>query len=56
MSAQPAAGGYDAIIVAVGHEQFRALGAEGIRALGKPACVLFDVKYVLPRTAVDGRL
>ena len=54
--AQPAAGGYDAIIVAVGHEQFRALGAEGIRALGKPACVLFDVKYVLPRTAVDGRL
>ena len=54
--AQPAAGGYDAIIVAVGHEQFRALGAEGIRALGKPACVLYDVKYVLPRTAVDGRL
>ena len=54
--AQPAAGAYDAIIVAVGHEQFRALGAEGIRALGKPACVLYDVKYVLPRTAVDGRL
>ena len=54
--AQPAAGAYDAIIVAVGHEQFRALGAEGIRALGKPACVLYDVKYVLPRDAVDGRL
>ena len=54
--AQPAAGAYDALIVAVGHEQFRALGAEGIRALGKPACVLYDVKYVLPRTAVDGRL
>ena len=53
---QPAAGAYDAIIVAVGHEQFRALGAEGIRALGKPACVLYDVKYVLPRDAVDGRL
>ena len=27
-----------------------------IRAFGKPACVLFDVKYVLPRDAVDGRL
>ena len=54
--AHPAAGAYDATIVAVGHEQFRALGAEGIRALGKPACVLFDVKYVLPRDAVDGRL
>jgi hypothetical protein len=27
-----------------------------IRALGKPGCVLFDVKFVLPATAVDGRL
>ncbi len=53
---QPEPGTYDAIIVAVGHEQFRALGAEGIRALGKPDCVLYDVKYVLPRDAVDGRL
>ncbi len=49
-------GAYDAIIVAVGHEQFRTLGANGIRAFGKPACVLYDVKYVLPREAVDGRL
>jgi UDP-N-acetyl-D-galactosamine dehydrogenase len=49
-------GAYDAIIVAVGHDQFRALGSEGIRAFGKPQSVLFDVKYILPRTAVDGRL
>lgn len=52
----PATGGYDAIIVAVGHQQFTALGAEGIRALGKPESVVYDVKYVLPREAVDGRL
>ncbi len=54
--AQPGQGDYDAVIVAVGHDEFRALGAEGIRAYGKPASVLYDVKYLLPRDAVDGRL
>lgn len=52
----PAAGCYDAIVIAVGHSPFRALGAAGIRALGKPHCVLFDVKHVLPRETVDDRL
>jgi UDP-N-acetyl-D-galactosamine dehydrogenase len=52
----PAVGAYDAIIVAVGHRQFAALGSAGIRALGKPSSVLYDVKYVLPRGEVDGRL
>ena len=47
---------YDAIIVAVGHQEFVRLGSEGIRALGKPNSVVYDVKYVLPREAVDGRL
>jgi len=56
MTAAPEAGSYDAIILAVGHEQFAALGAAGIRAYGKPGSVLYDVKYVLPREAVDGRL
>jgi UDP-N-acetyl-D-glucosamine/UDP-N-acetyl-D-galactosamine dehydrogenase len=54
--AQPAYGAYDAVIVAVGHQQFAGMGAEGIRAFGKPASVIYDVKYVLPREAVDGRL
>jgi UDP-N-acetyl-D-galactosamine dehydrogenase len=53
---QPVAGDYDAVIVAVGHRQFVALGAAGVRAFGKPASVVYDVKYVLPRDAVDGRL
>ncbi|MEO7941287.1 MAG: nucleotide sugar dehydrogenase, partial [Burkholderiaceae bacterium] len=49
-------GAYDAIIIAVGHDQFRALGSDGIRAFGKPQSVLYDVKYILPRDAVEGRL
>jgi UDP-N-acetyl-D-galactosamine dehydrogenase len=52
----PATGHYDAIVLAVGHRQFLDLGLEGIRALGKPECVLFDVKHLLPRDAVDDRL
>ncbi len=47
---------YDAIIIAVAHDQFKALGAEGIRAFGKKASIIFDVKHILPRDAVDGRL
>jgi len=53
---EPMTSQYDAVIVAVGHHQFTEMGAEGIRAYGKPSSVLYDVKYVLPRDAVDGRL
>jgi len=49
-------GHYDAVILAVGHKQFQELGADGIRQLCKPAAVLFDVKGLLPRQAVDDRL
>jgi UDP-N-acetyl-D-galactosamine dehydrogenase len=52
----PSTASYDAVIVAVGHRQFAELGSGGIRAFGKPACVLYDVKYVLPSETVDGRL
>ncbi|UTA47380.1 Vi polysaccharide biosynthesis UDP-N-acetylglucosamine C-6 dehydrogenase TviB [Simiduia sp. 21SJ11W-1] len=53
---EPAIGQYDAIILCVGHTQFRAMGAQQIRALGKPGAVVFDVKHILPKTEVDGRL
>ena len=53
---QPTAGAYDAIVLAVAHRQFAALGAQGIRAFGKADAVLYDVKQLLPREAVDGRL
>ncbi len=54
--AQPQTGSYDAVIVAVGHQEFVSLGSDGIRAFGKPDSVVYDVKYVLPRGAADGRL
>ena len=54
--AEPAPGEYDAIVLAVAHDAFRDLGAARIRAFGKPRHVLFDVKHVLPASAVDGRL
>jgi UDP-N-acetyl-D-glucosamine/UDP-N-acetyl-D-galactosamine dehydrogenase len=52
----PRSGHYDAVVLAVAHDQFRALGAAGIRAFGKPEAILFDVKHVLTRSEVDGRL
>lgn len=52
----PAAGRYDAIVIAVGHRQFSELGADGIRALGKQQSVVYDVKAVFPADATDGRL
>jgi UDP-N-acetyl-D-galactosamine dehydrogenase len=54
--AQPARGAYDAIVLAVGHREFIAMGAERMRAFGKPQNVLYDVKGILPRAAVDARL
>ena len=53
---QPAIGEYDAIIVAVAHNQFKEMGEQAIRALGKPAHVLFDLKYILPPSGSDIRL
>ncbi|MBF0399286.1 MAG: nucleotide sugar dehydrogenase [Magnetococcales bacterium] len=47
---------YHAIVLAVAHREFVAMGAERIRNLGRPGAVLFDVKQVLPPEAVDGRL
>ena len=54
--AEPAKGEYDAVILAVAHQQFIALGASGVRAFAKPGAVLFDVKRALPRNDVDGCL
>ncbi len=53
---RPVPGTYDAIVVAVAHDSFGELGPDGIRAFGKPSAILFDVKYLLPASTVDGRL
>ena len=49
-------GTYDAIVLAVSHDQFKEMGAAGIRALGKPGAVLYDVRSLFPRDQVDARL
>ena len=53
---QPHPGAYDAVILAVAHHQFKTLGAAGIRKLGKPNHVLYDLKYVLSADESDLRL
>ncbi|EPD6522003.1 Vi polysaccharide biosynthesis UDP-N-acetylglucosamine C-6 dehydrogenase TviB, partial [Shigella sonnei] len=47
---------YDAIIIAVAHNEFREMGESAIRALGKDEHVLFDLKYVLDKKSIDMRL
>jgi len=54
--ADPEKGAYDGVIIAVAHDQFRALGADGIRGFGKKDSVLYDIKYVLAPDEVDDRL
>jgi UDP-N-acetyl-D-galactosamine dehydrogenase len=47
---------YDGIILAVAHNEFKVMGADVIKALGKKDSVVYDLKYVLPKNAVDLRL
>jgi UDP-N-acetyl-D-glucosamine/UDP-N-acetyl-D-galactosamine dehydrogenase len=54
--AELAPGSYDAVVLAVAHDQFKAYDAAAIRALGKPGAVVYDVKSAWPREVVDDRL
>jgi UDP-N-acetyl-D-galactosamine dehydrogenase len=54
--AEPAAGAYDAVVMAVAHNEFKALGAAGVRGFLAEDGVLYDIKHILPADAVDGRL
>ncbi|MFV8819157.1 nucleotide sugar dehydrogenase [Haliea sp. E17] len=54
--ASPNPASYDGIIIAVAHREFCALGAQGIRALGRESHVLYDLKQVLPVEDSDLRL
>ena len=53
---QPVEDKYDAIVLAVAHDEFKALTVEQIRAYGKDNHVLYDIKYLLDANEVDGRL
>ncbi|UCC56073.1 MAG: nucleotide sugar dehydrogenase [Gammaproteobacteria bacterium] len=54
--AEPEQGAYDAVILAVAHDVFAETGVDRLRAFCKPDGILYDVKYLLPAEAVDGRL
>jgi len=53
---KPEPGTYDAVVIAVAHNEFRQIGAAGIRAFGKEGCVVYDLKYVLEKHEADLRL
>ncbi|MGL6260711.1 Vi polysaccharide biosynthesis UDP-N-acetylglucosamine C-6 dehydrogenase TviB [Vibrio sp. WXL210] len=47
---------YDGIIVAVAHDEFKEMGVEKVRELGKPNHVIYDLKYTFSKESVDMRL
>ena len=52
----PEKGSYDAIILAVGHDEFKRMSVDDVRAYGKEKHVLYDIKYIFDTNSVDGRL
>jgi len=52
----PNHGKYDAIVLAVAHDEFKQLTLEQIKAFGQKNHVLYDVKYLLNPNEVEGRL
>ena len=47
---------YDAIIVAVAHDEFKLLTEKQIRTYRKSNHILYDIKYLLKVSETDGRL
>ena len=53
---KPIKDNYDAIIIAVKHDEFKALTENQFRAFGKDNHILYDIKYLLKANESDGRL
>ena len=56
LAALPAPGQYDALVVAVAHDEFKQLGIDGLRRLGNGRAVIYDIKGMFAMDEVDGRL
>ena len=52
----PATEKYDAIVLAVNHDQFKDLTLDQLKSYGKEDHVLYDIKYLLDPLQSDGRL
>ncbi len=47
---------YDGVVLAVAHDQFKKLSEEQLNALCNKKSVIYDLKYMLPKSASDIRL
>ena len=52
----PQPGAYDAIVIAVAHDEFREMGVEGLLRLANSRAVIYDIKSIFPKDVVDARL
>jgi UDP-N-acetyl-D-galactosamine dehydrogenase len=52
----PQPGAYDAIVIAVAHDEFREMGVEGLLRLANGRAVIYDIKSIFPKDVVDARL
>lgn len=53
---RPQRNSYDAVILAVAHQQFKEMGVEKIKELVKATHIVYDLKYILPKYQTDLRL
>ena len=56
LAEMPAQGSYDALVLAVAHDQFKTLGIDVLRQLANDRAIIYDIKSLFPRSEVDGRL
>ncbi len=56
LAGKPEAASYDAIVLAVAHQEFATMGATAIRAMGKDEHLLYDLKHVFGAGESDLRL
>ncbi len=56
LCAAPTAGTYDAVLLAVAHDEFRRLAVSEVRSWLRPGGVLFDLRSIWPADRVDERL
>ena len=52
----PVINNYDAVVLAVAHDEFKALTLDQIKSFGRDSFVLYDIKYLLKAEDSDGRL
>ena len=47
---------FDALVIAVGHDQFKEMGLKNIRKLGRKDSIIFDLKYLFNSNQIDLKL